>query len=190
MSASQADLRPFWRKHLLAIVLVLISLGLALAFTVNWVLRESSPQFSAQVDTPQGQSREIRLEDGSEIIAGGGTELSVGVYARRRDVNLAHGQVYFRVVYKFRTNLNVRMGVNEVNVLASAMATPDTLFDVQLDGERLAVRVKQGQVKVRTQSAGPREFVELSAGQAVVVDLKQMRHEVSQIDPASVGDWR
>ncbi|OZI77655.1 FecR domain-containing protein [Bordetella genomosp. 12] len=190
MPESRIDPRPFWRKHLLAIVLVVITSGLALAFTANWVLRESSPEFSVQVDTPPGQSRAITLADGTEIIAGGDTELGVAVYPRRRDVTLAHGQVYFRVVYKFRTNLNVLMGVNEVNVLASAMATPDTIFDVSLDAERLIVRVKQGEVKVRTQSAGPREFVELSAGQAVEVDLKKMRHDVRTIDPASVGQGR
>ncbi|AHV94064.1 FecR domain-containing protein [Bordetella holmesii] len=187
MSESRIDSRPFWRKHLLAVVFLVLALLLALAFTANWVLRESSPQFSVQVDTPAGQSRTITLEDGTEIVAAGGTELGVAVYPRRRDVILDHGQVYFRVVYKFRTNLNVRMGVNEVNVLASAMATPDTIFDVKLDAGHLIVRVKQGEVKVRTQSAGPREFVELSAGQAVDVDLKKVRHEVRPIDPASIG---
>lgn len=143
MSESRIDSRPFWRKHLLAVVFLVLALLLALAFTANWVLRESSPQFSVQVDTPAGQSRTITLEDGTEIVAAGGTELGVAVYPRRRDVILDHGQVYFRVVYKFRTNLNVRMGVNEVNVLASAMATPDTIFDVKLDAGHLIVRVKQ-----------------------------------------------
>ncbi|AZY50211.1 FecR domain-containing protein [Bordetella avium] len=188
--SERIESRPLWRKHILAILLAVILVGLALAFTANWVLRESVPQFSAQIDTSAGQVRSLKLEDGTEIVAGGDTELSVALFSRRRDVNLAQGQVYFRVVYKFRTNLNVRIGVNEVSVLASAMATPDTIFDVKDDGGQLVVRVQQGEVRVRTQSAGPREYIEVGAGQALTVDLRKMRHEMTRIDPQSVGDWR
>lgn len=190
MSDTPIAAKPFWRKHFLAILLVGGALFLGLAFTANWVLRESSPEFVARLDTTANQVRTLTLADGTEIVADDDTDLNVAVFPRRRDVNLAHGQAYFRVVYKYRTNLNVRMGINEVNVLATRLATPDVIFDVHREKEQLVVRVGQGEVRVHTQSAGPREYVELHAGQAVTIDMKRMRHEITPIDPATVGDWR
>ncbi len=190
MSDTRTAAKPFWRKHFLAILLVGGVLCLGLAFTASWVLRDSSPEYSARLATGAQQERSLTLPDGTEIVADGDTDLTVGLFPRRRDVNLIKGQAYFKVVYKYRVNTNVRMGMNEVNVLASRLATPDVIFDVDKRDGVLVVRVAQGELRVRTQSAGPREFVELRAGQAVRVDIKKMQHEITQIDPSTVGDWR
>lgn len=171
-----------WKRRL-GWACLLLALGLAGALTVSWVMRESSPQFGEQLRT-QGEARELVLPDGSRIHAGPDTSLSVGYYSRRRQVILARGEASFHVRWQYRAAFLVQWGVNEVVIDGSRVETPDILFRVVAEPERLRVELAEGQLKVRTVTAGPREFVELRPGDVLIVDMGTRTHQLTHAGQA------
>ncbi|GAA0491904.1 hypothetical protein CDO46_19655 [Pigmentiphaga sp. NML030171] len=173
--------RPW--KRWLGWACLALALGLTGALTVSWVMRESSPQFGEQLRT-EGQARSLELPDGSRIDAGPGTSLSVAYYSRRRQVILARGEASFHVRWQYRAAFSVQWGVNEVVIDGTRIETPDILFRVAAEPERLRVELVEGALKVRTVTAGPREFVELQPGDALTVDMGTRTHQLTHASPA------
>ncbi|MBX6317923.1 FecR domain-containing protein [Pigmentiphaga sp.] len=180
MSGPDSSSQPSstWRKWLLwsAAALVLVLLGM---LTVSWVMRDSSPQFTERLRTEAG-SRQLGLPDGSRIEAGPDTVLGVAYYSRRRHVSLAQGEATFRVRWLYRAAFTVQSGLNEVVIEGSRLELPDIVFSVAAAPEQLKVAVKEGALKVRTVTAGPREFVELQAGDLLTIDMGSRTHSVSR----------
>jgi len=166
-----------------------VSLLLVLALTISFVLRDSTPRFSERA--PAGaQVREWRLPDGSSVTLDGGTDAAARLFSRRREVTLSQGQALFRVAYQYRAGFTVHAGAEDIGIDGGQLPVPDVVFDVQSTPAVLRVRVAAGTVKVYTVTAGAREFVELSAGQALAVHRDARRHERGSIAPQEVGGWR
>jgi len=180
MSQSRSTSRPAaaWRKWLLwmALALALALMGL---LTVSWVMRDSSPQFVERLRT-EGQPGSLTLPDGSRIDAQPGSVLAVAYYPRRRHVTLAQGEAAFRVRWQYRAAFTVQSGVNEVVIDGTRIEVPDVAFSVAAAPEQLSVTATEGPLKVRTVTAGPREFVELEAGDTLTVDMRSRTHSVTR----------
>ena len=181
---SRSPSRPAaaWRKWLLWLGLA-VAPALVGTLTVSWIMRDSSPQLVERIRTA-GEGRNLALPDGSRIDAAPDTALSVAYYPRRRHVNLVQGEAAFLVRWQYRAAFTVQSGVNEVVIDGTRIAAPDIAFSVATTPEQLRVTVKEGQLKVRTVTAGPREFVELQAGDILTVDMRARTHSVTRVEGA------
>lgn len=164
-------------KRWLAWSCLALALVLAGALTVSWVMRDSAPRFGEQLRT-ESEARSLALPDGSRIDAAPGTSLSVAYYPRRRQVVLARGEAAFRVHWQYRASFGVQWGVNEVVMDGSRIEQPDAVFRVAARPQRLRVELDEGTLKVRTVTAGPREFVALTPGDVLIVDMTTRSHRL------------
>ena len=176
-------------RRWLAIAAGAMLLGLALALTASWILRDTSPQYSAQARTGATELRKLTLPDNSTIAMNRDTALAVTYFARRRHVALAHGEAFFHVRWQPRAAFEVGNGQDSVEIVGTRVQAPDILFDVRATPDALRVQVQSGSLKVRTATAGPREFVEMHAGDSLTLRRGLHQHELTRVDPAAVGSW-
>ena len=176
-------------RRWLAIVAGAILLGLAVMLTASWVLRDTSPKYSTQARTGAGELLKLTLPDGSTAALNRNTALTVAYYARRRHVVLPQGEVFFHVRWQRRVAFEVSNGPDSVEIVGTRVQVPDAIFNVRATPGTLQVQVKSGSLKVRTATAGPREFVEMKAGDSLTVWRVEQRHELTHVDPATVGGW-
>ena len=176
-------------RRWLAILAGLVLLGLAVALTASWIMRDTSPQYQTQARTGAGELLKLTLPDGSTAALNRHTALTVAYYARRRHVALAQGEAFFHVRWQARVAFEVSNGADSVEIVGTRVQVPDTLFNVQAAPDRLQVQVQSGSLKVRTATAGPREFVEMTAGDSLTVWRGRHRHELARVDPATVAGW-
>lgn len=95
--------------------------------------------------TNVGELRNIHLPDGSNIILGGRTELSVGFSGQRRSVSLVEGEAWFQVAHHSHWPFVVVAGDGTITDVGTA-------FVVTKDSDRVLVAVTEGTVEV---SAAP-----------------------------------
>jgi transmembrane sensor len=110
--------------------------------------------------TAVGETRTLRLDDGSEITLNTDTVLQVAYAPRLRRVRLERGEAYFRVAHLPDRPFVVDTPSGQARVLG-------TVFDVRLDGDRTRVGVAEGHVAVRAQGGGN---AVLGAGQSAWLD--------------------
>ena len=91
--------------------------------------------------TQVGGLEDIRLGDGSRMILGGRTQVSVVFSARRRLVRVLGGQAWFQVAHDARWPFVVTAGAGRITDLGTA-------FLVTLQSNRVLVTVTQGAVEV------------------------------------------
>lgn len=103
--------------------------------------RPVSRRFVYQTDT--GHIRDIRLRDGSQIVLGGRTRLTVVLSAKSRSVSLIEGQAWFKVADNPRWPFAVAAGNGTIKDLGTA-------FLVTRESDRVLVTVTQGAVEVST----------------------------------------
>lgn len=91
--------------------------------------------------TNVGELQNIHLPDGSSIILGGRTELSIAFSAQRRSVSLVEGEAWFQVAHHSHWPFVVAAGDGTITDVGTA-------FLVQRDSDRVVVTVTQGTVEV------------------------------------------
>lgn len=91
--------------------------------------------------TQVGGLKAVYLPDGSSIILGGRTELSVALSTQRRSVNLIEGQAWFRVAHDPHWPFVVTAGDGSITDIGTA-------FLVTRDSDRVVVTVTEGAVTV------------------------------------------
>src|SRR6185312_11086218 len=96
---------------------------------------------SVVYQTKVGELRNVHLPDGSSIILGGQTELSVSFSAQRRSVGLLKGEAWFQVAHRSHWPFVVAAGDGTITDLGTA-------FLVQRDSDRVVVTVTQGTVEI------------------------------------------
>ena len=101
--------------------------------------RPVSRRIVYQTDT--GHIRDIRLRDGSQIVLGGRTRLTVVLSAKSRSVSLIEGQAWFKVADNPRWPFVVAAGNGTIKDLG-------TEFLVTRESDRVLVTVTQGAVEV------------------------------------------
>jgi transmembrane sensor len=130
--------------------------------------------------TAVGQTRSVRLADGSIVTLDTASRIEGRFTARGRDLRLVAGQAYFDVAHDPVHPFRVAFQDQVVTALG-------TRFDVRIDPASAEVTLLQGHVVV--QAAAPSDTrVDLSPGQAVVVDAQD--YHVRAVDPERSAAWR
>ena len=137
-----------------------------------------SPSALLAYATPAGESRTIRLTDGSRIDMDGATALTVDLQGAHRHVSLAHGEARFDVVHDPAHPFEVDLGRAQVRVRGAD-------FDIVREGSDAQVAVSRGAVSVR---AGDQSVI-LPAGRAARLGARG-GIELTQVSTADVGLWR
>jgi transmembrane sensor len=93
--------------------------------------------------TNVGELRDVHLSDGSSIVLGGRTQLSVAFSGQRRSVKLVEGQAWFKVAHDSHWPFVVTVGDGTITDVGTA-------FAVSRDSDRVVVTVTEGAVEVTT----------------------------------------
>ncbi len=102
---------------------------------------EDSAAGAAIYQTDIGGIKDVHLHDGSSIILGGRTRLSVTLSPRRRSVRLIEGEAWFRVAHDPNWPFVVTAGDGTITAVGTA-------FLVTRESDRVVVTVTDGTVEV------------------------------------------
>lgn len=184
-----------WRWWLLGGVgAAAVSLVLALL-----PLRTGVPGGSAGAtiyETKVGGIENIHLQDGSSIVLGGQTKLSVMFSARRRSVRLLAGEAWFKVAHDRYWPFVVAAGDGTITAVGTA-------FIVTRDSDRVVVTVTEGTVEVSARPPlwPPLRLVQrfsmrsapfptpVSRGEALTFSDKGPSRSVRPVDTTAATAW-
>lgn len=150
-----------------------IAAGLA-AWLMPFTLPSQSPEQVFR--TRDGERRDVRLADGTQIAMNGGTILRIDP-VRGRSAELVRGEVTLHVVHDADRPFDLRVGDRMIRDLG-------TTFDVVRSGATVSVAVSEGSVMVDPDAAA----IRLAPGQALrMTGDRFVRRTVAT---ESVGGWR
>jgi len=163
-----------WRVLAMAAAGGLLAACLALA-----VLALPGPTY----ETRPGESHQVALSDGSQIILAPASRLHAASRWRPRALSLEHGEAFFVVAHQGGQPFTVQAGDALVRVVG-------TRFNVHSGvGRAVRVEVEQGVVQVSNRPDRQDRVVTLRAGQTVVADTRGLTvGTLAQADLA--GGWR
>lgn len=167
--------RRWWLGSALAAALVGV-IGIA-----GWTFRAEAPSSPLTIATALGQTRAVRLADGTQVAMNGGTTLHVD--RATRAVSFGEGEAYFDVVHDPARPFRLQIGAASVEDIGTA-------FNVRRHDKMIEVAVRTGVVSFDPDGGTEPDddAVILKAGQAIrIVDD---RGAVRRVDRASVGGWR
>lgn len=153
-----------------------VAVAAVLVLAVAWVRAGHG-----DLHTAVGEIAASRLDDGSEVVLDGGSDLDVAAGEGGRDVTLLAGAAYFQVVPDAGRPFRVHAGEVTVSVLGTA-------FDVRLEREAVTVAVASGEVEV--DSSGGNRRLRLHPGQQASVERLGGAVAVAAIDHGAVAAWR
>lgn len=123
---------------------------------LGW-LWQRQPQFDQVLLTEHAQpARSVLLPDGSQLLLAAQSNVQVRYSNGRREVMLAHGNVFFDVAHERLRAFVVNTRLGQVQVLGTAFSVSDRGGDVQVAVARGRVRVRGLQGEERTLLAGDR----------------------------------
>ena len=126
--------------------------------------------------TRNGERRDIRLADGTQVAMNGGTRLRVGVGAERHVV-LDRGEVTVHVVHDAAHPFTLRVGDRSIEDVG-------TVFNVLRSARSTTVAVAEGSVRFHAAD----RVVRLAAGEALTETATRISR--TPVAPAAVGGWR
>ena len=144
--------------------------------------------------TDISEHRNLVLPDGSTILMGAKSSLSVNFSFKQRIVMLEGGEVLFDIAEDAVRPFIVMAGAGTITALG-------TVFNVRRDGDRVVVTVTAGSVEVKRTPRGTRSgdwrgrpaqtptAAIIGAGGQVVVSPTELR-VVELNDPAAVTEWQ
>lgn len=134
-----------------------------------------------------GENRTVKLEDGSEIVLGGASEVSVEFTRESRHVMLSDGEAFFRVAPNRTRPFVVRSAGGETRAVG-------TQFDVHRGIEGVTVNVIEGIVQVQPvqSNSGSQSsaLVQLGAGTQVSYSATGDIGAIEQVPAERVLAWR
>lgn len=142
----------------------------------------SGAVMQASYASATGQNRDIALPDGSRIILGGASRLSVRFADDQRQVMLEAGEAYFQVVHDVRRPFEVDAGGVTVRDIGTA-------FDVRRAAGEVAVAVTQGQVRVAA-AGDAAHALDAGAEQRVVWSAATRALSLGTTTPEQAAGWR
>lgn len=125
---------------------LLLAIGLPQAWPA------APPDRIASIHTRRGETRAVRLPDGTTLRLDGATRLTVRYGQAARDVTLADGAAYFDVAHDPARPFTVRAGDGVVRVLGTA-------FNVDRTAGRMDVAVYRGAVRLAGRDDARGEWV-------------------------------
>ncbi len=140
-------------------------------------------------ETIAAEHRDIALPDGSMIVVGAKSAVSVRFSAERRLVALLHGEAWFQVARDVTRPFSVSAGGGIITAVGTA-------FNVRRDAEEVVVTVTEGRVDVvqpptsaRGDSSKPMTAT-VVAGQELSYSVRGQLGEVKRADPGVAAAWR
>lgn len=149
----------------------------------GWFGWNNIPHYSAELATAHGQTGQLDLPDGSRIVLNMDSQVQVRYYPRRREIVLGQGEAFFRVELGPERPFTVRTGRSEVRVVGTA-------FNVRATPPRLIVKVLDGVVEVRPDTAADQPPLRLTAQQGLTFDQTGNYYQTFAPQAESIGDWR
>ena len=162
---------PLWMGAVAASLLVAVVGGSLL----DRVYRPQAQPYVSEV----GQNRDLALPDGTRVALGGASAITARYADDLRKIELREGEAFFSVTHE-RRPFEVEAGPVLIRDLGTA-------FNVRRTGDRVAVAVTEGRVRVTP--PGGKDAVEAAAGQQVLFDPRSGM----SIGPIAVEDataWR
>jgi transmembrane sensor len=137
------ELVPRWALAASAIVATA-----ALALLASALIgRFSSDRGTMVIATRIGENRMLRLVDGSIVTLGGDSRVTVRFQPQERDIELLHGEAFFRVAHNPQRPFKVTAG-------HAVVVAVGTQFDVRRNTDQVVVDVVEGRVVVLPRSPG------------------------------------
>lgn len=134
----------------------------------------------ADYATKTGETRTLRLPDGSAVTLAGHSAIALRYSTAERGVTLLGGEAFFDVRHEDGRGFVVTAGHVTTRDIGTA-------FDVGMTGPRVTVAVREGVVSVAHKS-GP--ALRLTAGQQWAVNQDNGQVRRGTVDPQDVGSWR
>ena len=167
--------RRWWLGSAMAAALVGV-IGIA-----SWPSEPDMPATPLTIATALGQTRSVRLADGTRVAMNGGTTLKVD--RATRSLSFGEGEAYFDVVHDPARPFRLQIGAASVEDIGTA-------FNVRRHDNVIEVAVREGVVSFDPDGGTEPDddAVILKAGQAIrIVDD---RGAVRRVDRTTVGGWR
>ena len=157
----------------------------AMALAAVLVLFVAMPRHRSELgpieySTRIGETRTVRLADGSTANLNTGTTFWVAIAERQRRAVLAQGEVLFHVAKDAKRPFNVLFGHEAVRVVG-------TVFDVLHTIRKSSVTVAEGRVRFSDVSSG-RAALLVAGDQLVYRPDTGVR--VRRVDPSAASAWR
>jgi len=185
-----------WRKkssRWLALAAAAAVAAIALMAAPEWRRLYFTPASAEIYATEAGQSRVVRLPDGSTVALAGGSRLLTALDGRSRALLLDRGQAYFEVARDPSRPFVVTAGGMRVTAVGTA-------FDVRTSNSGMVVSVAEGIVDIDDPAgADPHSAVtarlperitlRAQAGQKVALNRSEPP-QVTPIDPATAASWQ
>ena len=177
--------RPGRRRNLAALLgLAGLGAGGTLAWRQWQQWRDTHVQWMASWHSPRGRQTRQSLPDGSVLLLDALSRAEGRYFATRREVHLIEGAGFFEVAHDADRPFTVQAGRVRVIVLG-------TRFGVELTplaggGERVAVQVESGRVRVESLDGLPAQ--DLGAGDSL--RLEGAVAAVTSVTPAEAAAWR
>lgn len=161
-----------------------IAAGLAAAACLLLVLNYSPIVARLQADytTGTGESKTVKLADGTTVELAADSAIKVDVTGRHRRVVLLAGEAFFDVTHDSARPFVVAAGGVDVTDLGTA-------FNVQLSSADTSVALAHGSAAVSLERRQANDLV-LAPGEMVVVDRKTGQMDKSAIAQADIATWR
>jgi transmembrane sensor len=130
------------------------------------------------VSTKAGETRQVALADGSQIILNGDTRIQIDRKSNRF-ARLESGEAVFTIQHDAAHPFELEAG-------GATLRDIGTVFNVRQDEDGLDVAVAQGAVQYNPRQ----QALTINAGQHLVVGRKPGALVLSKIDAQTVGGWR
>lgn len=139
--------------------------------------------------TRAGQTRQIRLTDGSTVIMGADTGLSVAFGAQQRTIFLTRGEAWFRVVHWRDRPFVVRAGNGIITDLGTA-------FVVNREQRRVEVTVTEGRIEIAVVPRRPMSLIDAPSLEPIRLHRGERfsygadaRESLRTVDPRIATGW-
>lgn len=166
--------QPARHRRLAMVACLLVAVVAGVAWQQDWRLWLTSDYVTAA-----GESHEVRLPDGSEIILNAASALSVEYTERDRAVSLLKGEALFQVTGSDPRAFTVNTPQGRVRVTGTA-------FNVRLDEEAAVVSLLEGEVVLSSRDRSAE--VSLKPGEQSWLSRAGITAP-SAFDPMRVSDW-
>ncbi|GAB3932596.1 FecR family protein [Larkinella terrae] len=179
----------FWQSRVYRMAAVFI--GLLIATAIIYQYRPSSSSSGSGIEritltTPYGQTREIKLPDGSMVMLNGNSEISypkAWAEGQTREVSL-RGEGYFRVVH---THDNRRFKVRTADDFSVEVL--GTQFTVSKRKLGTRVVLNEGRVQCNLEQAKGKDTLLLKPGDLVEFAKIPVHYTRKQVDPTLYSAW-
>lgn len=132
--------------------------------------------------TERGEMRPVVLEDGSTVMLGGATRITVAMSETERNVTLIGGDSYMDVAPDRERAFTVRAGAVTVRAVGTA-------FSVNKSDGGIAVAVSEGVVEVSSSTAAG-GAQNLTAGEQLRFSANGLAGDVAPITMGDIAPWR